>query len=67
MIFFLDSLNFLPSISLNPSSHLQALQKIHLGSHIRHMADLLHVDAIQQLEVALLGTPVVQLTFSLGD
>ena len=24
------------------------------------MADLLHTDAIQQLEVALLGTPMVQ-------
>ena len=38
----------------------EALKKIHLVSHIRHMADLLQADAIQQLEVALLGTLVVQ-------
>ena len=37
-----------------------ALQKICLVSHIRHMADLLQADAIQQLEVALLGTLAVQ-------
>ena len=35
----------------------QALQKICLASHIRRMADLLHADALQQLEVALLGSP----------
>ena len=33
------------------------LQKICLVDHIRQMADLLHADAIQQLEVALLGLP----------
>ena len=41
----------------NSSSHFQALQKIYLASHIRSMADLLHADVIQQLEVALLGSP----------
>ena len=57
MIHFLDHFNFLSSISLNPSSHLQALQKIHLVNHIRWIVDLLHTDAVQQLEVALLGSP----------
>ena len=38
----------------------EALQTVSLASHIRCMADLLHVDAIQLLEVALLGTLVVQ-------
>ena len=33
--------------------------KIHLPNHIQGMADLLHSDAIQQLEVALIGSPVV--------
>ena len=36
----------------------QALQKICLANHIRRMADLLHTDAMQQLEVALLSSPV---------
>ena len=57
MIHFLDHFNFLSSISLNPSSHLQALQKICLANHIRWMADLLHANAVQQLEVVLLGPP----------
>ena len=57
MIHFLDHFNFLSSISLNPSSYLQALQKICLANHIRWMVDLLHTDAVQQLEVALLGSP----------
>ena len=35
----------------------QALQEICLANHIKSMADLLHVDAVQQLEVALLGSP----------
>ena len=39
---------------------METLQKICLASHIRHMADLLHTDAIQQLEVALLGMPTSQ-------
>ena len=34
----------------------QALQKIHLANHIHCLAELLHADTIQQLEVALLGT-----------
>ena len=43
---------------LNP--HLQALQKICLVDHRRHMADLMHADAVQQLEVALLGLPTAE-------
>ena len=38
----------------------EALPRICLASHIRCVADLLHADAIQQLEVALLGTLVAQ-------
>ena len=57
MIHFPDCINFLSSISLNPSSHLEALQKIHLANHIRWMADLLYTNAVHQLEVALLGSP----------
>ena len=34
----------------------QALQKICLANHIQSLAELLHADAVQQLEVALLGT-----------
>ena len=36
------------------------MQKIILANHIRHTADLLQADAIQQLEVALLGSLAVQ-------
>ena len=39
----------------------QALQKICLVNHIHSLAELLHTDAIQQLEVALLGTPVAKM------
>ena len=39
----------------------QALQKIQLINHIKSMAELLHADTIQQLGVALLGSPVTQL------
>ena len=35
----------------------QALQKIQLANHIHSLAELLHADAAQLLEVALLGTP----------
>ena len=35
---------------------LQALQKIQLANHIHSLVELLHTDAVQQLEVALLGT-----------
>ena len=45
----------------NLSSFFQALQKICQASHIRSMADLLHADTIQQLEVALLGSPAAQI------
>ena len=50
---------FISFVLLN-LSHFQTLQKIHLVSHIWSMADLLHVNAIQQLEVALLGSPAAQ-------
>ena len=60
MICSLDHFIFLSSILLNPSSHLQTLQKIHLANHIRHMADLLQANLVQQLEVALLGSPAAQ-------
>ena len=39
----------------------QALQKIRLANHICSLAQLLHADAIQQLEVALLGSPAAKL------
>ena len=35
----------------------QALQRIQLVSHIHSLAELLHTDAMQQLELALLGSP----------
>ena len=43
-----------------PNLHVQALQKICLADHIRKMANQLHADAIQQLEVALLGSPAAE-------
>ena len=36
-------------------------QKIHLADHICSLAELLHADALLQLEVALLGSPVMSL------
>ena len=39
----------------------QALQKIRLANHIHSIVELLHVDAIQQLEVALLGSMAAKL------
>ena len=36
------------------------MQKIHLASHIWNLPELLHADAIKQLEVALLGTPAAK-------
>ena len=61
MIYSLDHFNFFSSILLNSSSHLQALEKICLANHIRCMAELLHADVVQQLEVALLGSLVAQI------
>ena len=49
------------------SSHFLALQKICLARHIKSMADLLHADAVQQLEVALLGSPAAQIIDLLSD
>ena len=40
---------------------LQTLQKIHLADHIHSLAELLHTDALHQLEVALLGSPAANL------
>ena len=40
---------------------LQALQKIHLANHIWSLAELLHADAVQQLEVVLLGIPAAKI------
>ena len=59
-LFFLNYFNLLSSILLNLPSCLQALQKINLADHMRWMADLLHAYASQQLEVALLGLPVLE-------
>ena len=39
----------------------QALQKICLANHICSLVELLHADAIQQLEVALLGSPAANM------
>ena len=41
----------------------QVLQKIWLASHIRRMADLLHADAIQQLQEAFLGSPAANMVY----
>ena len=38
----------------------QALQKIRLASHICRLAELLHANAMQQLELALLGSPAAK-------
>ena len=40
---------------------IQALQKIRLANHIHSLVDLLLADAIQQLEVALLGSSAAKL------
>ena len=39
----------------------QALQKIRLANHIHSLVELLHADVMQQLELALLGSPVARL------
>ena len=44
----------------SPSLHFQAQLNICLADHIRRMGNQLHADAIQQLEVALLGTPAAE-------
>ena len=45
------------SHSIHYPIFFQALQKINLANHIKSMAELLHAEAILQLEVALLGSP----------
>ena len=37
-----------------------APQKIQLASHIHSLAELLHANAMQQLELALLGSPAAK-------
>ena len=49
------------SSSIHYPVSFQALQKICLVNHIKSMAELLHADAIQQLEVTLLGSPTAQI------
>ena len=39
----------------------QALQKIRMANQVCSLAELLHADAMQQLELALLGSPVARL------
>ena len=39
----------------------QDLQKIRLANHIHSVVQLLHADTIQQLELALLGSPAAKL------
>ena len=48
--------SLIPAFVLN-----QALQKIRLVNHICSLAELLHANAMQQLELALLGSPVARL------
>ena len=45
------------SCSIHHPIFLQVLQKICLANHIKRMANLLHMDAVQNFEVALLGSP----------
>ena len=35
--------------------------EIHLANHIHSLVELLHADVIQQLEIALLGSPVAKI------
>ena len=55
-------IHLIQSTIQSPNVHFQALQKIHLADHIKQMAHLMHVDTIQQLEVALLGSPAAEVT-----
>ena len=49
-------------LALNPlPMFFQALQKIHLVNHSKSMAELLHANAFQQLEVAPLASPAAQI------
>ena len=50
--------SILPNPQIN--LHFQALQKIHLANHIIQIANLMHVDAVQQWKVALLGLPATE-------
>ena len=52
---------FLILLSSTPHSFsFQTLQKIWLANHIKSIAELLHANAMQQLEVALLASPAAQ-------
>ena len=43
------------------------MQKIHLATHIHGMAGLLYADAMQQLEVVLLGSPASEVVDILAE
>ena len=58
---FRSNLNSVYHFNLTFSIFLKALQKIRLADYIHHVANLLHLDAGQQLEVALLGSPASNL------
>ena len=47
---------------ITPFVCIQALQKIRLANHIHNVAELLHADAMQQLELALMGSPAAKLS-----
>ena len=65
MLAFNPELDPLPS-SVCSTLFLLFLQKICLANHIRSLADLPHADVIQQLEVALLGSPADHLIYLLS-
>ena len=57
-------ITFSSSWSVPHTQHLiffQAFQKIHLSQNIRGMADLIYTNVIQQLKVALLGSPAAKI------
>ena len=47
-------------------SFLQAFNKVHLAQYVHWLADQLHADAMQQVEVAMLGDPSSWLHQSVG-
>ena len=58
MIFlFMTILSFITAFLCSP----HALQKIYLANSIHSLAELLHADMIQQLEVVLFGTPAAKI------
>ena len=55
--FSIHSQLFMLSCSIHHLVFFQTLQKIHLANHPKSMVELPHAEAIQQLEVAVLGSP----------